>query len=213
MESHRPMSQPPPAPPADATGGAPVITPGRRNVVVGLLLVLLVGHAVAVADHAEVWPFSPYGLYARIYETGPHTELMLYGVRPDGSQVRLTHDYFPPLDEGRLRRILGKDFEYVLARGRLEHEPLAKWLDLYDARRGGEDPTFDHGGPALAGIRLYMEQRFFDARAANRRGPPDELWFHVQHFRDGAAPTPLPAGTMIHGTPQPEVTIAGEDPR
>jgi len=46
------------------------ISPGRRKVVFAWLWFLILGQAIATTLGQELWPFSPYPMYARIRYTG-----------------------------------------------------------------------------------------------------------------------------------------------
>ena len=171
---------------------------GRRVFATVVIAVLVLGHAAAVIDDHEHWPFSPYRLYAKLYETGARNELVLYGVKADGSEVRLDDDHFRPMDEGRLRRVIGEQFA-ADPQGARTFEAFGPWLELYELRRG----QGRHDGPPLVGMRLHQEVRFFDPQARNRSGPADQVWYEGEFFPPGVPPTPVPADVGIRGDVAP----------
>ena len=181
---------------------------GRRVFATVVIAVLVLGHVAAVVDDDEHWPFSPYRLYAKLYEHGARNELVLYGVEADGGEVRLSDDHFQPMDEGRLRRVLGEQFA-AGPDGRRTFGAFGPWLAFYE--RGRERGR--HDGPPLVGIRLHQEVRFFDAQARNRTGPPDQAWYEGEYFPPGVAPTPVPASVGIRGdVPPPAAGFAPGGP-
>ncbi len=167
--------------------------PSRRLMVYAWLAILIVGHSVAIIDKSELWPFSPYRLYSRLYRSDPHHVMMLYGVSADGSETRLSAAHFQPIDRGRLHRVLNRTLHGSTTQDEF-HDRLIAWAALYEGKR----QQLGHDGPQLVGMRLYVERHFFRADVANRY-TPDERELKGQVFLGGHEPTLVPFDVLRRG--------------
>ncbi len=143
------------------------MTPARLAVASAAIAAVLAGSAAAIVSGRELWPFSPYPMFAG-YRSGPtFSGTWLAGVRADGAGE-------VPLRSGRSIEPFGFRMKTVLRRiaqgpdgaARLERA-LADVLARYEAgRRAGR-----HDGPALKGIRLYFAEWDYDPAARNLDRP------------------------------------------
>jgi hypothetical protein len=117
-----------------------------------ILVALLVGSASALASRRELWPFSPYPMYAWVERSDDVERYDLVGLKLDGGEIRIeaTKSLWP-LDDARLVTGLIE----IWRRNRFEVEPsLAFLLALYEERRRAGRHDF----PPLSSLRLYRSQ-------------------------------------------------------
>jgi hypothetical protein len=153
--------------------------PRYRVLLVQFLIVFIVGlSGYAIARPVELWPFSPYPMYAGIARGTSLTYLRLYGVLDgqDAGEIPLVDlDYIYPFDDGKLN-----DMIHILLRakepGRIE-SVLEDLSNRYEQRR----QDGEHGGPRLKGMKVYRLRWSIDPWAANQDRPEvKELIAEVQ---------------------------------
>lgn len=137
--------------------------PGRIAVVTALFAFLIQGHACAILEQRELWPFSPYRLYTDI----PGSEIravQIFGILADGSEVLLESDHLRPFDISRvqfyMRRIRAVGREAAMG-------ALFTLVDVYEERR----LRGAHDGPPIVGLRAYSLVWDADPAAANIGAP------------------------------------------
>ena len=155
-----------PIPPRAAIAGR---APSKlRKKLVHSIMVAIVGLSTyAIARPVELWPFSPYPMYAGIRTGRSVRTVRVNGVLADGSGETSISDikFLHPWDIGRLRDAL-----VILKRekqgDRVAHV-LRNTLDRYERRR----QAGQHSGPKLKGVRLYDVRWKMDPEATNRSTP------------------------------------------
>ena len=137
------------------------MSPGRRLVANAVLLAILLGSAAAIVSGRELWPFSPYPMFSSVQEAVVE-KLWIRGVLADGTEIRIaSHRAFHPLRLAQLTAGLQ----------RLSGDRLDAALRDVLARYGIHRRAGHHGGPALAGIRIYRMTFALDADLAGRDRP------------------------------------------
>jgi hypothetical protein len=148
-------------------------TAPRRIVISTAIAVVVFGSIFAIvrddAYEKELWPFSAYPMYSRIWRGRNVTRYRLFGVvrgDPDAPEIPLIRrTYFLPIDFSR--------FYFSLDRIRLKNggaglEPAIRdTLERYEARR----KAGLHDGPPLRAIRLREQRWRLSASGANRDRP------------------------------------------
>lgn len=140
------------------------------NVLIG---VLVAGSGVAAWTGRELWPFSPYPMYAWVERAWSVSRLQLYGVRDDGSSGLFplaALRYLRPFDDARLysalARLRQRDGDLPL------QEALRYCLMRYeDLRRQGR-----HDGPLLQALQLQLIEWDHIDPWARTRETPDRRW-------------------------------------
>lgn len=135
----------------------------RGWIVQATIIGLLLGSIGAIVTGREIWPFSPYPMYAGI-QSPTTTEHVLVGI-VDGGEVPVPADWITPFDGPRLAAVLAR------AAGDDPHRRdaiLRAAIDRYEARRAAGE----HDGPALRGLRLHALTWTLDV--ATMHAPPDE---------------------------------------
>ena len=151
--------------------------PRRRAALVHAIMVVIVGiSACAIARPVELWPFSPYSMYAGVSRGRSVRDIRLFGLTAESLEIPLNRTEFThPWDPGRLR-----DAVIILERENSQGQiadVLRNILAQYEERRR----TGDHAGPELSGLRLYRMTWTLDPWASNRDRPDEkELIAEVQ---------------------------------
>ncbi len=161
----------------------PAMSPHRLRLVNAIIAIVIGGALVAIAFNIELWPFSPYAMYAErrtrsmkvprlvgVTETDPSYELPLFAFA-----------YLRPFDQQRLQegleRLLRNSQRDQLLPTALA-DVLARYAALRDAGR--------HDGPALQAIRLYQLQWELDPQAITVAEPSQrELLLEVRAVPHG----------------------------
>lgn len=138
----------------------------RSVAIAGLFLLLLLGQAYAVVARDEVWPFSPYPMYADTQGS------QVFAVQVEGRSA--AGETYPVSIRGELSpfdpsRLLG--FFRRLSRGRdadeRGHAAARALLALYETRR----EQGRNGGPELTELSIYESSWRIAPDAKNRDRP------------------------------------------
>lgn len=115
------------ATPADSPSAAPM-SQGRKALVLALAALLTAVHLFDIATFEEHWPSSRYAMYAFVARDR-FSFYVLYGVRPDGSQIAINSDkdVYP-----FLRRPLNVIYENMIGR------PAPGVMHNFQSIAGGE---------------------------------------------------------------------------
>jgi hypothetical protein len=142
----------------------------QRRTAYALLAILLLGSMAALLSRRELWPFSPYPMYAWVERSPAVVRYDLVGVTAGGEEIRIqaTRSLWP-FDDARLIAALieiwRRDREDV-------DDALAFLLGLYEQRRL-ERQT---GLPGLERLRFYKSRwKHFDPEARDVDAPPLRL--------------------------------------
>jgi hypothetical protein len=167
----------------------PAMSPPRLRLVNAIIAIVIGGALLALAFNIELWPFSPYAMYAErrtrsmrlprlvgVTATDPLHELPLPRELP-----LYAFEYLRPLDQQRLQegleRLLRNSQRDQLLPTALA-DVLARYAALRDAGR--------HDGPALQAIRLYQLQWELDPQAITVAEPSQrELLLEVRAVPHG----------------------------
>jgi len=118
----------------------------RGAIVNATIAAMLVGSIGAIVTGREMWPFSPYPMYAGIQ--GPTTtERVLVGITADG-EIPVPAKWIHPFDGPRLAAVLARAAGTDASR---RDRILRAALDRYEALRADGA----HDGPPITGLRLY----------------------------------------------------------
>lgn len=152
-------------------GGGRPITRGRLLVIHAVLAVIVVGHLYDIARQQEHWPFSNYPMWARLSKDWHVKAVVPVGLTDDSPprEVRLMKDeaYFAPMPL-QYQRLTFQGVARSPKRAGARDKVLGDYLGHYERRR----EAGLHGGPPLAGLRLYEHTWDMDTRASNA-GTPD----------------------------------------
>ena len=116
-----------------------------RIIVVHYLLgFLILGSALSFATGFEIWPFTPYRMYATLRTSDTVSQYWLYGItRDDGAEF--------PLWEARYTVPVGGIIGEYISKPQEAGPALQAIAEHYEElRRAGR-----HDGPPLRGIRFY----------------------------------------------------------
>jgi hypothetical protein len=145
----------------------------RRALIVGILVtVICAGQLIAVATSQELWPFSPYPMYADLSSCQSFTVVRLIGV------TQGKHSRAVTIDAAWLRKQLTQ-----LASKRQPTRQLRKALAAYVHRYGWRRPTDSRQhGDTLRELRIY-QQRWNLQRDAKNFSRPDSTTLLAQAIR------------------------------
>jgi hypothetical protein len=122
----------------------------RARLVQGLIGVVLGGSLLSLGTGVEVWPFSPYRMYATIQ--GPSiTVLRLYGITGAGEVDLQEVQDVPPFDRTRFQTALRRLFrsrQGCASMGGVARYAISQYRTLH--------PSDVQGSGALRGVRLYQ---------------------------------------------------------
>lgn len=128
------------------------MSPNRRRLVYSILAIVLLGHGVAFWLNADLWPFSPYQMYAVRQSAYTLDQYNLFGVAastPERELLLWDDAYFHPLGHYRVRSSLVQ-FDVRKQTDELT-EAMRETLRRYEALRS----QGKHDGPQLQALRLY----------------------------------------------------------
>lgn len=140
----------------------------RRMMVHTILAVIVVGHVAALFTNLELWPFSPYPMYADSRAEYTLVNLDLFAVpatAPEQEFVVWGEAYFRPLTHYHVRGYLA----WLNARGEDDavRDVLAATLDHYEVLRVQRQ----HDGPPLRALRLYRANWRLDGESVPASSP------------------------------------------
>ena len=158
----------------EVSPGVPIVpSRPRRIVVYAAVSAVVLGSVYAIVRdqpyEKELWPFSSYPMYSRVWRGRAVTRYRLFGVvrdDPAGREIPMNRrEYTLPMDFSR--------FYFSLDRIRQKSggsglEPaIRNTLERYEAQRAAGL----HDGPPLSAIRLYEQRWRLDPSAADRTKP------------------------------------------
>ncbi|MBI1815263.1 MAG: hypothetical protein HYR72_09820 [Deltaproteobacteria bacterium] len=156
----------------------PAMSPPRLRLVNAIIAIVVGGALLALAFNIELWPFSPYAMYAELRTRSMRFPRLVGVIAGDpSSELPLyASEYLQPFDQQRLHEGL----ERLLRNARRDQllptalaDVLARYAALRDAGR--------HDGPALQAIRLYQMRWELDPLAATLAEPSQrELLLEVR---------------------------------
>src|SRR5260370_2335085 len=115
---------------------------------------LLVQTTYVFRKHAEIWPFSNFPMFSRLFLSTKASGYVVYGLTADGKEIELSNpNYWLTFDSDRQRAAI-RSLEKSGTRAGLD-EDLRKFLnnllELYEARR----ISGKHNGEKIVRLRLY----------------------------------------------------------
>ena len=132
----------------------------------GVVVVLVLAHAMEIARQTEHWPFSNYPMWARVSREWHETQVVPVGVTDSvpPAEVPLTDPaYFAPMPLYYQRL----NFRGVYRKPGQRDKLLRDYLDRYERRR----TQHLHNGPPLRAVRLYELYWTMDRGAGNVGAP------------------------------------------
>ena len=115
---------------------------------------LLVQTTYVFRKQVEIWPFSNFPMFSRLFLSTKASGYVVYGLTADGKEIELSNpNYWLPFDSDRQRAAI-RSLEKSGTRAGLD-EDLRKFLnnllELYEARR----ISGKHNGEKIVRLRLY----------------------------------------------------------
>jgi hypothetical protein len=143
------------------------MTSRRRTVARAVLLAVVAGAVLSTASLTELWPFSPYPMFARLVPPDHVARTRVLGLPADGGPpFVLRGEQIEPFGAAQLRDALNR-VAMRPDRDRALQEALRDLLARYEAgRREGR-----HDGAALRGLRLERAGWRIDPEARNLERP------------------------------------------
>ncbi|WP_148080526.1 hypothetical protein [Roseimaritima ulvae] len=142
----------------------------RRAVICTSIVGFLAAAAIAALVNVELWPFSPYTMYANSRpRQGPAvSHYRLYGVTETVPELEVWFDFSEPIDQPyRAENVLGSWSKRQLSDDKLQ-QAMEQLLVVYHA----EQEQRVRPGPVYKSLRLYREEwDSLDPHGADRAVP------------------------------------------
>jgi hypothetical protein len=110
----------------------------RKQIVLVILAIIVIGQFADILLQREDWPFSNYPMYAKLIRKRETSLLRLYGRMADGKKpVPIVDDnlvmYVPPINELRMKNIL--DYSWSHGGVKATQKVLRDYMAMYEERR------------------------------------------------------------------------------
>jgi hypothetical protein len=123
----------------------------------GVLLTapILVQTTYVFRQQVEIWPFSNFPMFSRLFLSTNHSGYVVYGVTADGKEIELSNpNYWLPFDSDRQRAAIRRSLQKSGTQADRDEDLrkfLSNLLELYEARR----LSGKHHGEKIVRLRLY----------------------------------------------------------
>lgn len=167
----------------------------RKQLVLLILAVIVIGQSFDILRQREDWPFSNYPMYAKLIRKRETSLLRLYGLVTYGKSQKVmaivddnAYMYVPPINELRMKNILDHTWSLGGEKGeRATKHVLRDYMAMYEQRRIlGTQGTPVPGPRMLEAICMRVTWKL-DAHGGEE-GPP-----RLQELTSASAFPPVPS--------------------